>query len=96
MKMKWYAGGGERGQEAVSLTAELVEHLNNEQELPLKQLLLEFHQELSQRGQSIPFILSRMNVAIAKVMHENQIVVDAENEQRLKALVALSQIRYGY
>ncbi|MFD0897740.1 bacteriocin immunity protein [Loigolactobacillus binensis] len=94
--MKWYAGGTERGKQAVELLAELINHLNSDNELPLKQLLFQFHQEIAAQGQSIPYILSRMNVAIAKVMRENNIVVDADNETRLKALMALSEIRWGY
>ncbi|MFL2028096.1 bacteriocin immunity protein [Loigolactobacillus zhaoyuanensis] len=94
--MKWYTGGRERGQQANELLTALIDHLNNANELPLKRLLFAFHQEIAAQEQSIPFILSRMNVAIAKVMHENQIVVNEENEQRLKALLALVEIRYGY
>lgn len=94
--MKWYAGGTERGKQAVKLLTELINHLNNDNELPLKQLLFQFHQEIAAQSQSIPYILSRMNVAVAKVMRENKIVVDADNEARLKSLMALVEIKWGY
>ncbi|MCL5459414.1 bacteriocin immunity protein [Loigolactobacillus coryniformis] len=94
--MKWYAGGTERGQQAVELLTELIDHLNNDNELPLKQLLFQFRQEITAQSQAIPYILSRLNVAIAKVIRENKIVIAADNEARLKSLLALVEIRWGY
>ncbi|MCP9304347.1 bacteriocin immunity protein [Lacticaseibacillus paracasei] len=45
---------------------------------------------------AVPFILSRMNLDISSALKNNQIVLTASESDKLDALMALANIRYGY
>ncbi|GDZ88243.1 hypothetical protein MP619_05060 [Streptococcus dysgalactiae] len=58
--------------------------------------MLSFDEELKRGESSIPFILSRMTVAVSTVLKEHQITLSAKESDQLDDLYALLQIRYGY
>jgi hypothetical protein len=94
--IKWFSGGSDRSKEALNLIDELMNNLNNINNKCLIETLISYKQELEQKSTSVPYILSRFNLDIAKsIKSDNQIL---SNEQRkiIKQLTALSNIRYGY
>jgi len=92
---KWYASGHDRAQVAMALIADLVANLDAEHYQPLRQLLADYYKELvDQRSGSNIYVITRMGIAISKCMHQNSIVLDGDNEQRLKDLMALNNIHY--
>lgn len=97
MSVKWFSGGKERKNEAVLLLDSFIQEVASEANgQPLEQVLKSYREELVKESSSIPFILSRMNIAISKVLTDNQIELTTSQSDKLKELSKLSQIRYGY
>lgn len=94
--VKWFTGGVERGEVVTEKIAELIQLLDPEKGKPLRELLFDFHQEIKNGHQSIPFILSRMDIAVAKCLVDNGIVLTEDSSQLLKQILSMGQIRYGY
>ncbi|MEJ1320426.1 hypothetical protein QY890_07025 [Latilactobacillus sakei] len=44
----------------------------------------------------MPLILSRLNLAIANALQEDGLTLSVAQSEQVKALTALSNIRYGY
>ena len=96
-KLSWFSGGGERSQEAVVIIDALVSDLASQTTTePLKQVLNHYRVELVKRESSVPMILSRMNLDVARILTQNGIVLSTSQSSQLKAITALSNIRYGY
>ena len=96
-KLSWLSGGGERSQEAVVIIDALVSDLANQPNAePLKEVLNHYRVELVKRESSVPMILSRMNLDIARILTQNGIVLSTSQSSQLQAITALSNIRYGY
>lgn len=96
-KLSWFSGGGERSQEAVVIIDALVSDLASQPTTePLKQVLNHYRVELVKRESSVPMILSRMNLDVARILTQNGIVLSTSQSSQLKAITALSNIRYGY
>lgn len=97
MKLKWFSGGSERGNEAISIVDNLLKDIDsNPTDAPLKQVLLSYKDELEKKESSIPYILSRMNIAVANVVTKNGIILSKTQSSELSKLTKLSNIRYGY
>lgn len=97
MSVKWFSGGKERKNEAVLLLDSFIQEVASEAHgQPLEQVLKSYREELVKESSSIPFILSRMNIAVSKVLTDNQIELTTSQSDKLKELSKLSQIRYGY
>lgn len=62
-KVKWFSGGVERGNQAVQIINELLNDDKIISDSPLEITLKKYRIELQQKESSIPFILSRMNLA---------------------------------
>lgn len=95
--LKWYAGGQDRAEQAISILTELVADLNHsQQKMPLQQVLSDYIEAFRKEESAVPFILSRMNRDISSALKNNQIVLTASESDKLDALMALTNIRYGY
>ncbi len=60
---------------------------------PLYQVLDSYRTELKFDGTSTPYILTRMNIDISKVLLNNNIRLSSTESSQLKELRALSHIR---
>lgn len=97
MKINWFSGGNDRGNEALSIINTLLNDINNNpKDIPLQKVLYDYKDELEKRESSIHFILSRMNIAISNVVTKNGIVLSDNQSSKLSKLIKLSNIRYGY
>ena len=95
--LKWFAGGSERRCEAMIIIDNLLEGINNTPQLaPLKNQLVSYKRRLEDDGTSTPFILSQMNVDLARVLIDNKLSLSESQARQIKKLRELSAIRYGY
>lgn len=95
--LKWYASGAERKKEAMKLIESLMAELPNEAHLePLRKMLVSYHEELMKEQSAIPYILSRFNIEVSKVLLDHGITLAEKPAKQLKELSQLSNIRYGY
>ena len=94
--LKWFAGGSERRCEAMTIIDNLLEGINNTHQLaPLKNQLVSYKRRLEDDGTSTPFILSQMNVDLARVLIDNKLSLSESQAKQIKKLRELSAIRYG-
>ena len=95
--LKWFAGGSERRCEAMTIIDNLLEGINNTPQLaPLKNLLVSYKRRLEDDGTSTQFVLSQMNVDLARVLIDNKLSLSESQAEQIKKLRELSAIRYGY
>ena len=95
--LKWFAGGRERRCEAMTIIDNLLEGINNTPQFaPLKNQLVSYKRRLEDDGTSTPFILSQMNVDLARVLIDNKLSLSESQAEQIKKLRELSAIRYGY
>ena len=98
--LKWFAGGSERRCEAMTIIDHLLEDIKDTPQLtPLKNLLVSYKRRLEDDGTSTPFILSQMNVDLARVLRvliDNKLSLSESQARQIKKLRELSAIRYGY
>ena len=95
--LKWFAGGSERRCEAMTIIDNLLEGINNTHQLAtLKNQLVSYKRRLEDDGTSTPFILSQMNVDLARVLIDNKLSLSESQAEQIKKLRELSAIRYGY
>jgi len=93
--VKWYAGGHDRAEVALGLITDLVANLDDQHDQPLRELLASYYKELiDQRSGSNLYVITRMGIGLSKCLHQNEIVLDEDNERRLKALLELNNVRY--
>ena len=95
--LKWFAGGSERRCEAMTIINHLLEDIKDTPQLtPLKNQLVIYQRRLKDDGTSTPFILSQMNVDLARVLIDNKLILSESQARQIKKLRELSAIRYGY
>ncbi|MEJ1318782.1 bacteriocin immunity protein [Latilactobacillus sakei] len=95
--MKWYSGGSERSEQAIITIKALLTDLQDASKGPALQTVLTTYQtELESKKASVPLILSRLNLAIANALQEDGLTLSVAQSEQVKALTALSNIRYGY
>ena len=95
--LKWFAGGSERRCEAITIIDHLLEDIKAAPQLaPLKNQLVSYQRRLKDDGTSTPFILSQMNVDLARVLIDNKLSLSESQARQIKKLRELSAIRYGY
>lgn len=94
--LKWYSGGKERKEEALDTIDHLLVLLDKEDQQPLIVVLNEFRSELLSEGQSVPYILSRMDLAVSRCIVENKLTFSEKETELFNQLSSLSQIKYGY
>lgn len=95
-KLKWFSGGTERSEQAVAIIDELLKNLDIVQNNILKITLESYRTELKSRSSSTQFILSRMNMDIARAIRKDGKKLSSNQSEKLKKLTAISNIRYGY
>ena len=96
-QLKWFAGGSERRCEAMTIIDHLLEDIEDAPQLtPLKNQLVIYKKRLKDDGTSTPFILSQMNVDLARVLIDNKLILSESQAEQIKKLRKLSAIRYGY
>ena len=95
--LKWFAGGRERRCEAMAIIDHLLEDIKAASQLtPLKNQLVIYQKRLKDDGTSTPFILSQMNIDLARVLIDNKMILSESQAEQIKKLRELSTIRYGY
>lgn len=95
--LKWFAGGSERSHEAIVIIDQLLQDIDDRPQLaPLKKHLVIFKAQLRDGGTSVPFVLSQMNVDLARVLIKNKLHLSESQSKQIKKLRDLSNIRYGY
>lgn len=95
--LKWFAGGSERRSEAMTIIDHLLEDIKDAPQLaPLKNQLVSYKRRLKDDGISTPFILSQMNVDLARILIDNKLSLSESQSEQIKKLRELSAIRYAY
>ncbi|KRN99413.1 bacteriocin immunity protein [Companilactobacillus kimchiensis] len=96
-KLKWFSSGVSRSNSATEIITDLLANLNGDVKTePLQKVLIDYKDELEKQESSIPYILSRMNIAISNIMSKNGITLSPQQSDLMKQLTSLSYIRYGY
>lgn len=91
--LKWFAGGKERGQQAITLVTELLTDLeNNAETKPLQQILSSYLNELEENESPTASILSRLNIAASNIISSDKIPLSVSQSNLLKEISALSNI----
>ena len=95
--LKWFAGGRERRCEAMTIIDHLLEDIKAAPQLaPSKNQFVIYKRRLKDDGTSLPFVLSQMNVDLARVLIDNKLILSESQAEQIKKLRKLSAIRYGY
>ncbi|MDT2493464.1 bacteriocin immunity protein [Enterococcus avium] len=96
-KLNWFSGGKERSNQALALITEILRELDTDQNSQaLQKVLANYQNELRKEERPIPFILSQMNVEISNILNKKAISLSNTQVKKLKQLLTLSYIRYGY
>ena len=96
-KLNWFSGGKERSNQALALMTEILRELDTDQNSQaLQKVLANYQNELRKEERPIPFILSQMNVEISNILNKKAISLSTKQAKKLKQLLTLSYIRYGY
>lgn len=96
-KLKWFAGGNEREEQAKIIITDLLKDLKTDSGSELLQKILEnYLEELENKSTPVPMILSRMNLDISTAIRNNGVTLSEYQSKKLKELTAISNIRYGY
>lgn len=95
--LRWYSGGSDRAEQAINIINELLSDLgDSSQSGPLRDVLRGYKEDLIQKRAAVPFILSRMNLAISNVLVRDNITLTKLQSEKVGELSSLSNIRYGY
>lgn len=97
-KLKWFSGGKDRKEEAITAISKLINNLDSKSNgyNALHDTLQNYQVELENGESSVPLVLSRMNIEISNTIQKNNIVLSDVQLTEFKKLSALSSIRYGY
>lgn len=96
-KLNWFSGGKERSNQALALITEILRELDTDQNSQaLQKALANYQNELRKEERPVPFILSQMNVEISNILNKKAISLSTTQAKKLKQLLTLSYIRYGY
>lgn len=94
--VKWYDGRTERAEIACGNLMELIKNLSEPSERPLRELFASYVTEFSNDLNAFPLILSRFNLDVSNCLLKHRIVLNPENKQLFKEILALSELRYTY
>ena len=95
-KVKWFSGGNDRRQQAIEIITKLIDCPEVNQSDALLSKLDGYREELTQQKQSVPFILSRMNVDVGKSIQDTGVTLSDTANALVDDLGQLSQIHWGY
>ena len=93
-KIKWFSGGSDRSTEAINTIDQIINEFDSKNSLQI--VLEQYKDELQKKSTSVPFILSRMNLDISKALRSDPITLSKNQQDKIKRLTSLSNIRYGY
>lgn len=86
-----------RSDQALALITEILRELDTDQNSQaLQKVLANYQNELRKEERPIPFMLSQMNVEISNILNKKAISLSTTQAKKLKQLLTLSYIRYGY
>lgn len=95
--LSWFSGGDDRRKKAETLIRELIDDLEIDLgSQSLRAVLTSNLGNLQSEGTSTPLLLSRMNLEIVNVIKKDGISLDEGSSEKLKELITISNIRYGY
>lgn len=94
--VKWYDGRTERAEIACNNLMDLIKNLTEPNEQPLRELFANYVTEFSNDLNAFPLILSRFNLDVSNCLLKHRIVLNPENKQLFKEILALSELRYTY
>ncbi|EGO8494459.1 TPA: bacteriocin immunity protein [Enterococcus faecalis] len=94
--MKWFAGGQDRGKQVSVLINELLNELNDSRNIQLKHILIDYKDKLNKQQASVPFLLSQLNIEMAKAIQHDSSELSLKQKDIIKKITSLSNIRYGY
>ena len=94
--MKWFAGGQDRGMQVSALINELLNELNDSRNIQLKHILIDYKDKLNKQQASVPFLLSQLNIEMAKAIQHDSSELSLKQKDIIKKITSLSNIRYGY
>ena len=92
--IKWFSGGSDRAQAAISIINNVLN--DTPEDNALRKVLIAYKDELEKQESSVPYILSRMNIALSNVVTKNHIILSKSQADKLSELIKLSYISYGY
>lgn len=93
-KLKWFSGGKERREEAISIIEELISDLQtNDSAEALSKLLTYYLNEFKTRGTSFPFLMNRMSIELTDVVLRSKVHLTKEQGEKFKELRKLMEIR---
>ena len=95
--LKWFSGGDNRSKRAEIIITELLDDLETDSgNDSLRMVLHTYLGNLKNEGTSVPLILSRMNLEISNAIKKDGASLNAKQSKKLKELMSISNIRYGY
>lgn len=92
-KLKWFAGGAERGEVAEEHLAAIIRDLNKPEEKEFKDLLVSYYLEFKNQSQGVPYIIDRLNIEVSRYLLKTHLKLSAENSDRLQKISELNYIR---
>lgn len=93
-KLKWFSGGKERREEAISIIEELISDLQtNDSAEALSKSLTYYLNEFKTIGTSFPFLMNRMSIELTDVVLRSKVHLTKEQGEKFKELRKLMEIR---
>ena len=93
-KLKWFSGGKERREEAISIIEELISDLQtNDSAEALSKLLTYYLNEFKTSGTSFPLLMNRMSIELTDVVLRSKVHLTKEQGEKFKELRKLMEIR---
>lgn len=82
--MKWFAGGQDRGKQVSALINELLNELNDSRNIQLKHILIDYKDKLNKQQASVPFLLSQLNIEMAKAIQHDSSELSLKQKDIIK------------
>lgn len=93
-KLKWFSGGKERREEAISIIEELISDLHtNDSAEALSKSLIYYLNEFKTSGTSFPFLMNRMSIELTDVILRSEVHLTKEQGEKFTELRKLMEIR---
>ncbi|MCD8921781.1 bacteriocin immunity protein, partial [Staphylococcus gallinarum] len=84
------------GKQVSALINELLNELNDSRNIQLKHILIDYKDKLNKQQASVPFLLSQLNIEMAKAIQHDSSELSLKQKDIIKKITSLSNIRYGY
>jgi hypothetical protein len=95
--LKWFSGGEDRRKRAEVIITELLDDLDiNLGNESLRKVLGSYLRKLKNEETSFPLVLSCMNIEISNAIKKDGVSLNENQSKKLKELMSISNIRYGY